>query len=527
MIDSANYDEEAQQSIEQQAAAPQQLPKTVSWTLSSSTTASISKRCIPKKPRTMKVCARLGCCIFVTLALLNFVILFLVRLATSGGCGIELSKIEPVKGGLSEDSWTSVHWLGMRNFGRFIGWVPPFRNVKWAARPIDSNGQTVSKRMAFTFDDAVGSNATAFNLVLDYLSTEDIKATFFVIADEHVRTDEGKAALKRAVAEGHQLGNHGVKNSAMAKLSFEEFTAAIDEWETVVSDALDRPWPNSDEARWFRPPQGLMSGDMNEILLQRGYSIVLGDLYSDDWAHADRDFHAGIIKYGAVDGSIAILHVMDNERTLRTLEIMEDVVPALRKRGFSFSRVDDMFKGQGPDSAPICADAPLSTSLVVICFMGFTFFFAIVLGVLLWDCFFCIVALTYKARGRPVPWKKLGASSTKRTAASTQQQQQQQQNDEESGSVIITSELPLRAPNKLRELKPRSLRLFGCCSFRRDDEVRDCDPDSPTSTGNPDLEDDDFEVPTVDPESPRSSPHQASYSRRDKAPPTGFRVSPA
>lgn len=223
--------------------------------------------------------------------------------------------------------------------------------------------------MAFTFDDALGENVSAFAKILDFLEVEHVLATFFVIADDHTLGEGRPSVLRDAWRRGHELGNHGLRNAQMARMSREEFAGAVDQWESSIKGALGQPWPRPSMWRWFRPPQGVMSPNMDAELTERGYHVALGDLYSDDWAYADERFHAGIIKAAAQDGSIAILHVMDGERAMRTLEILQDVVPALRTRGFQFVGLSELFQ-TAEGSAPVCAECPHCVELLAVSIVG-------------------------------------------------------------------------------------------------------------------------------------------------------------
>mmetsp|Transcript_89663 Transcript_89663/g.242163 ORF Transcript_89663/g.242163 Transcript_89663/m.242163 type:complete len:421 (-) Transcript_89663:163-1425(-) len=320
-------------------------------------------------------CACCTCCVSLLVLLLNLVLAVVLRLTAAGGCeGLRVQDIGPVRGGFSEVNWSFVHWLGMRNLGRVLAWIPWNRRVLFGAPPAVGS---LGPQIAFTFDDAIGNNATTFVSLLDFLDEEKVPATFFVIANNNTVAPDRQLILKDASDRGHELGNHGLLDDFMTTMSRDEFEAAVDQWESSVKNAIQGDWPVSPtQWKWFRPPKGMMSGAMDEVLTARDYHIALGDLYSDDWAYEDEAFHARIIKSGACDGSVTILHVMDGERTLRTLDILRDVIPALRARGFSFVRLSDLYNTAHEDmpscaECPICMDAfvvSLMVSLLVLCF---------------------------------------------------------------------------------------------------------------------------------------------------------------
>jgi peptidoglycan/xylan/chitin deacetylase (PgdA/CDA1 family) len=68
-----------------------------------------------------------------------------------------------------------------------------------------------------TFDD--GPHATLTPKLLDLLAQKKIKATFFVLGENAQRHPE---ILKRAVAEGHEIGNHSWSHPNLDPLDWKE-----------------------------------------------------------------------------------------------------------------------------------------------------------------------------------------------------------------------------------------------------------------------------------------------------------------
>lgn len=298
-------------------------------------------------------------CVLSTLILFGSIAsLILLRI----DCGLELWKVHPVKSGLPEVGWTAVHWIGFRNLAPIVRCLPGYSQTLFSA-------QTVSRRsgpcLALTFDDALGKNATSFLSFLDFLKDQSILATFFVIADENSVSPHRKTILKEVADRGHEIGNHGLRDEFMHMMSLEEFDSAMTQWEDGIRSALHE-WPRSKKDRkWFRAPRGMMSSSMDNVLRKRGYSSILTDIYSDDWLIDDRDFHSSIIKHASRDGSVVVLHVMDEARVHRTVEILKDAIPALRKRGFSFLRLSDLF-APIDDAAPDCSVSGLCVLCMVL-----------------------------------------------------------------------------------------------------------------------------------------------------------------
>jgi len=150
-----------------------------------------------------------------------------------------------------------------------------------------------------------------------------------------------------AVRRGHEIGNHGIQDAPMDWMTSQEFEGALDEWEKRVTSILPS-WPDIPEShganvKWFRPPSGLMSLAMADVLKRRGYEVVLGDVHSFDANIDDEPFHTRILQNEAQDGSILIMHCPDRTTRTQTFDVLSHTVPALRERGLQVVRLIDLF----------------------------------------------------------------------------------------------------------------------------------------------------------------------------------------
>lgn len=195
-------------------------------------------------------------------------------------------------------------------------------------------------RVALTIDDAPSKSADHFCQLLDLLAELRVHVSFQVISDFVKRSDEHLALMKRAVAEGHHLTNHSTKDAACTSLSAEEFRARLKECAAVVDDLQT---PTTEGRRWFRPPCGLMNGVMRQVCIEEGYTVCLGDCYSDDCGIGDVDYHVTTLLRGAVGGSIIIVHCPEGGRRAQTLEVLPQLVAGLRQRGLEPVSLTEMF----------------------------------------------------------------------------------------------------------------------------------------------------------------------------------------
>ena len=129
--------------------------------------------------------------------------------------------------------------------------------------------------VALTIDD--GGSAEVTGHVLDVLAARGVTATLFPTGWSLAGYPEVWA---RAVAEGHELGNHTFSHSGVGGMSPAEVQEEVVAWEEAVAEAVGAPY----RARWFRPPYGDGFADgtgpraTREALAELGYSTALWDV---------------------------------------------------------------------------------------------------------------------------------------------------------------------------------------------------------------------------------------------------------
>ncbi len=86
-----------------------------------------------------------------------------------------------------------------------------------------------------TFDD--GPSAVLTPKLLDLLKSKGIKATFFVLGENAVRNPE---ILKRAIAEGHEIGNHSWSHPILSKMSYDAVHSELQRTNDVILQATGK-----------------------------------------------------------------------------------------------------------------------------------------------------------------------------------------------------------------------------------------------------------------------------------------------
>ncbi|KAG0256632.1 chitin deacetylase [Mortierella polycephala] len=125
-----------------------------------------------------------------------------------------------------------------------------------------------------TFDDGP---STATPTLLDYLKTNKLSGTFFLIGSNIVEYPD---IVKREVAEGHHLASHTWSHHALTTLTNEQIVAEMKWTEKAVMEATGL------RLKYMRPPYGDINNRVRFVLKKLGYIPVdwTGDEFdTNDW----------------------------------------------------------------------------------------------------------------------------------------------------------------------------------------------------------------------------------------------------
>lgn len=189
-------------------------------------------------------------------------------------------------------------------------------NLMLRSSTVINHGNRNTNRVAITIDD--GAGAALISQALDYFQQHDVKATLFPMGSWVTREPE---VWRRAVEEGHELGNHTYSHAFLTTISEERIKEELNRWQEVIDGTLGYPY----RTLFFRPPG--MDGfvDINsdrtkrykEIIAQKGMFAVLWDvelIYS--LRNEPTPTPARIAEHvlaNARGGSIILLHFTPND----------------------------------------------------------------------------------------------------------------------------------------------------------------------------------------------------------------------
>ena len=177
-------------------------------------------------------------------------------------------------------------------------------------------------RVLITFDQGYENGYTA--RILDTLKEKNVQAVFFLTGDYAKREPE---LVKRMIAEGHVLGNHGMTHASLPELSDEEARQEIMSLHQFVLNNYGY------EMQYFRCPCGEYSERALEIVRDCGYKTVFWSSAYVDWKTDDQPAPAeGIQKLSgaAHGGEILLLHSVSSTNA----EILGQLIDRFRAQGF-------------------------------------------------------------------------------------------------------------------------------------------------------------------------------------------------
>ena len=194
---------------------------------------------------------------------------------------------------------------------------------------------TQQRVVALTYDD--GPSPPYTDQLLDVLAKHDVKATFFLIGN---RVEQYPETVRRILAEGHQVGNHSYSHPVLGLLP----PAAVGR-EIERTDALLRDIGVKGEIV-FRAPILTRFLPVAWVLAKRDRAHVSGNVWSWDWTTQNPDTITKTVLRKVKPGAIIILHdgkgVYGNATRLGTIAATDRIIPALKRRGYTFVRVSDI-----------------------------------------------------------------------------------------------------------------------------------------------------------------------------------------
>ncbi|MBL7960377.1 polysaccharide deacetylase family protein [bacterium] len=228
-------------------------------------------------------------------------------------------------GGLIQSTLSDMSYkASIERLGRLL-----IKRVVW-------RNHTDEKRIALTFDD--GPHPVYTTQVLEVLNEHHIPATFFLIGKHLTKYPE---IGKRITEAKHEIANHTFSHQLLLKLSNDQIKQEIQSTHKLLTQF------NGQVPRFLRPPMGLFSKRVLDVIEASGYHAVVGDVYPRDPHRPGKDKIVKRILARTQAGSIIILHDGGNTEVVdrsQTVDALKEIIPTLKQRGFEFVTLSEMFK---------------------------------------------------------------------------------------------------------------------------------------------------------------------------------------
>ena len=201
---------------------------------------------------------------------------------------------------------------------RVVGCVPRGSSYR-------TNGPRDRRRVALTFDDGPGLDTPA---VLRVLRRAGVRATFFLVGEMVARRPD---LVRRALAEGHALGNHTFHHGAGASSGDLRRTSALIRAKTGYAPCL------------FRAVGGFTGGGLVARARALGMLTIQWDVDPWDWSNPGAGAIHGRVVSAVRRGSIVVLH--DGPAGRRgTVAALPAIIRTLRRRGYNFATVPELLR---------------------------------------------------------------------------------------------------------------------------------------------------------------------------------------
>lgn len=206
------------------------------------------------------------------------------------------------------------------------------------------------RRAALTLDDVpLLDSPSHLEQLLDVLRDNNVRATLLVMSGFDAEPDEGghsdpkvreqlRELMRRAVAEGHELGNHLKFDRPAFAMDAAEFDRDFLHCDRVLADLAggEESWRGRPR-RWFRPASALWSGHMLDMARRKGYTTVISNCFPHDVASVSRFVNWLYLKWRVRPGCVVVVH--DRWHTPATLS---KALPLIAASGIKLGTLSEL-----------------------------------------------------------------------------------------------------------------------------------------------------------------------------------------
>jgi peptidoglycan/xylan/chitin deacetylase (PgdA/CDA1 family) len=199
--------------------------------------------------------------------------------------------------------------------------------------PSASPNDAQRRRLTLTFDN--GPEAQVTPAVLDCLSRHGIKVAFFVLGRKAI-TPEGAVIVRRAIAEGHWIGNHTFNHSSpLGRLDRADALREFEQAEKALAWIQDM---RGQARHLFRPPGSGMLGRhllqpaIVEKLVAGSYTCVLWNSVPGDYRDPNGWLERASADCRSRPWTLVVLHDLPNG----AMAHLDEFITSLKSEGVEF-----------------------------------------------------------------------------------------------------------------------------------------------------------------------------------------------
>lgn len=185
------------------------------------------------------------------------------------------------------------------------------------------------KIVALTFDD--GPDKAITPSILKILKAEKVKGTFYMLGAMAKHNQDG---IKQVSQEGHCIAHHSWTHPSKTSPS-----SAVNEIK-LLNDLFQKVLGKQPTS--FRPPYGIVSGNMVPIVKKQKMAVVLWSVDTLDWKAKSSGYVRDRALKGATPGAIILMH--DGYKKKFTVQALPAIIAGLKKRGYTFATVPELLR---------------------------------------------------------------------------------------------------------------------------------------------------------------------------------------
>lgn len=205
---------------------------------------------------------------------------------------------------------------------------PTFPHCLWAGNPD-------LKAIALTFDD--GPHPVYTPQLLEVLDYYAIPASFFWLG---ACVNRSPQVAKAVYNRDHWIGLHGYDHRSFPMLTTAELKASLWSTQQAIASACSI---NPHAIRDVRPPNGLFTPQILDVLNEWQYRSVMWSVVPEDWVRPGVNTVVQRVLQQVCNGSVIVLHdgVCGGEDVATTTA---QLVPQLLKQGYHFVTIDALWQ---------------------------------------------------------------------------------------------------------------------------------------------------------------------------------------